>query len=604
MTGQLRPDIIEVDMYCRPDTWHLSIHMQYNCTGSRTFIVLDHRLRAIPLFRDLSDESLKSIAARLKNKRYPQGEVIFREGDMGDAMYLVESGQLQVVTGDEENRHPLAYLGPGSFVGEIALLLGQPRSATLEVVIDAELWVLHKHDLEDLLAHHPSIALHLSREIGQRLVTTSHQASPLKTPLTTVWGDQAYELALALADQTEGEVGILPLSDSQTLLETPSPPGETIPNGRVRLLEGDGLTEKSLAEDLSRQVEQFNHVLLLLPGYPSSVAQKALALSDYTVYFAEPPEWIEENVPSKRLLACDGSSESVQRIARQLTKRTVGLVLSSGGSRTIAHIGVVRVLRQGGIPIDMIAGSSGGALFGALIAAGWSDQKLIDFAKKLGGYNTFRNWDLNLPPRAGLIKGRRARDLIEGWLEGRHFSDLTIPLYIVATDLATGEEIIFDSGPVSDAVRASISIPGVADPWHDRADDRFLVDGAVVNPLPANVLRQPPSDDVPGADIVIGSSVVHTTNDPSQPGFDRMPHFLQIMSRIISSMEKELIKVQRGQVDVMIHPQVFVDHALDFSHADTLIALGEEAAREKLTECQKVLAAARALPMARQDNRI
>ena len=155
--------------------------------------MLDHRLRVIPLFRDLPDESLKSIATRLKQERYPQGAVIFREGDAGDAMYVVESGQLEVSTGSGDSEHPLAYLGPGSFVGEIALLLGQPRSATLKVVIDADLWVLHKEDLEELLAEYPSIALHFTHELWQRLVTTSHQSSPpKKTPITCVWGDYWY----------------------------------------------------------------------------------------------------------------------------------------------------------------------------------------------------------------------------------------------------------------------------------------------------------------------------------------------------------------------------------------------------------------------------
>jgi NTE family protein len=505
-------------------------------------------------------------------------------------MYLVESGQLQVVIGTGDNQQPLAYLGPGSFVGEIALLLGQPRSATLKVVIDAELWALRKQDLEELLAEHPTIGLHLSREIGQRLVTTSHQAPPLKARLTAVWGDGAYELALALADHSEGLVGLLPLPGSPELPGTPSPPENVAFTDRVRLMAGQGLTEQSLAEDLSHQLADFAHVLLILPEGFSGVGQKALALSDYTVSFGPSPQWIQENVPARRRLDCGRSSVAIQRIARRLSNRTVGLALSSGGSRTIAHIGVVRVLRQAGIPIDMIAGSSGGALFGALIAAGWSDQKLVELACKLGSFNTFRNWDLNLPPWFGLIKGRRARDLIDGWLEGRHFSDLGIPLYVVATDIATGQEVIFDSGPVADAVRASIGIPIVAAPW--RNGDTFLIDGAVVNPLPASVLRRPPNGGVP-ADIVIGSSVVHTADDPDQPRFEKMPHFLQVISHIISSMEKELIKAQLNRVDVTIHPHVFVDHALDFGHADTLIALGEEAGRAQLAECQRVLAAGR-----------
>lgn len=550
--------------------------------------MLDQRLRIIPLFRDLPDGSLKSIATRLKRKRYPQGAVIFREGDAGDAMYVVESGQLEVTTGFGDSENPLAYLGPGSFVGEIALLLGQPRSATLKVVIDADLWELHKEDLEDLLAEYPSIALHFTRELGQRLVTTSHQSSPpRKTPITCVWGDYWYELLLALANHAKGSIGILPLIGSLPPMGSSTFLDVITSKAGVELIEV-GLTEEALAEDLSRQLSEFDHVLIILPKYPTTTARKALDLTDYVVSFGAPSGWIQDVPPADRLLKCDSTPESVQRVARRLTGRTVGLALSSGGSRTVAHIGVMRVLRQAGIPIDMIAGSSGGAFFGALIAAGWSDQQLVKFARKLNDVNTFRNWDINLPPRAGLIKGRRARDLIENWLEGRHFSDLEIPFYVVATDLSTGEEIVFDSGPVSDAVRASISIPGIADPWY--YNDRFLVDGAVVNPMPASVLHNR------GAKIIIGSSVVRFPDDPGQPKFEAMPNFLQIISRIISSVETEQIKAQFPLVDVLIHPSVFVDHSLDFSEVDALIALGEEAARQELVNCERRLMEARVLP--------
>lgn len=550
--------------------------------------MLEQSLRIVPLFRDLPDGSLKSIATRLRQARYPQGAVIFREGDAGDAMYLVESGQLEVATGVGDSEQPLAYLGPGNFVGEISLLLGQPRSATLKVVIDAELWVLHKQDLEELLAEYPSIALHFTRELGQRLVTTSHQASPpKKTPITSVWGDYWYELLLALANHTEGSVGIVPLIGSLPPMGRFSFFDVITSKAGVELIEV-GLTAEALTEDLSHEVGNFDHVLMILPKHSSAAAYKALDLSDYVVSFGTPPAWLQDALSGERLLRCDRSPESVQRIARRLTDRTVGLALSSGGSRTIAHIGVVRVLRQAGIPIDMVAGSSGGALFGALIAAGWSDREMVQFARRLKDVNTFRNWDINLPPRAGLIKGRRARDLIEGWLDGRHFSDLDIPFYVVATDLSTGEEVVFDSGPISDAVRASISIPGVADPWE--YDGRFLVDGAVVNPMPASVLHKR------GAKIIIGSSVVRFADDPSQPRFTDMPNFLQIISRIISSSETEQIKAQLPLVDVLIHPSVFVDHALDFNEADALITLGEEAARQGLAACERKLMAARVLP--------
>ena len=554
--------------------------------------MLERQLRNIPLFRELPDENLKSIATRLKRKRFPQGAVIIRQGEADDSVYLVESGLLQVVTtaedADEDNAvdQTQAYIGPGSFAGELAPLLGRPRSATVKVVIDADLWVLRKQDLDELLAEQPSIHLHFTRELGQRLVATSHQVSSKKTPVTSVWGDYWYELVLALANNTEGAVGILPLIGSSPPVGSYNFRDVITSKAGVELIE-TGLTEEALTKDLPGQMDNFDHVLLILPRHYSATAQQALSLSNYVVSFGTAPDWIQDAIPADRLLRCDGSLESVQRVARRLTDRTVGLALSSGGSRTIAHIGVMRVLGQAGIPIDMIAGSSGGALFGALIAAGWSDQELVEFAHKLKDYNTFRNWDINLPPKAGLIKGRRARDLIEGWLDGRHFSDLETPFYVVATDLSTGEEIVFDSGPVSDAVRASISIPGVADPWYYQ--DRFLVDGAVVNPMPASVLHDR------GAKIIIGSSVVRFADDPSQPKFESMPNFLQIISRITSSVETEQIKAQLPLVDVLIHPTVFVDHSLDFGEAGTLITFGEEAARQELANCERKLMAARVL---------
>ena len=104
-------------------------------------------LRAIPLFRDLTNEDLDSIAALLKRVSYPKGSTIFRQGDIGDAMYLVESGQ--VVVWNEQAGEALAYLGPGSFAGEIALLLAELRSASLKVSLDANLYVLAKNDFDN-----------------------------------------------------------------------------------------------------------------------------------------------------------------------------------------------------------------------------------------------------------------------------------------------------------------------------------------------------------------------------------------------------------------------------------------------------------------------
>jgi NTE family protein len=537
------------------------------------------RLRAIPLFRDLTDEDLELVIARLRSERYPKGTVVFRQGDIGDKMYLVESGQVRVVA--EGQPQPLAYMGPGTFVGEMALLLAQPRSATLEVVIDAHLLCLRKSDLDDLIANHPSVGLRLSQELSQRLAVTSHQLAgmhPQGRRLAAVWGPNAGRLSVILSQQVRRTIGFLPLSGAPISTEA------SISSG-VMPLGGAELDESSLAEALGQQLDVFSHVLLALSREDTPLARKALELAEVVVSSGPPPDWVSQAVDPELLWVVKDTDKDLERVARRLAGLVVGLALSSGGSKGIAHIGVLKVLRQAGIPIDMITGTSAGALFGAWFAAGWSDQELVEQTLQLSSYNYWRNWDVNLPPRAGLIKGQRAYELLDRWMDGRHFSELETPLYIVAADILTGEEVIFDSGPVADAIRASLSLPIVADPWHYQ--ERYLVDGAVVNPLPANVLRER------GADIVIASNVSHMADYGPLSGIDRMPNFLEIISNIISAAEMELIKSQLELIDVLIRPKTKARHALDFSRAAAAIAEGEEAAQNQIESIRAVLKARR-----------
>jgi NTE family protein len=550
------------------------------CILWRSRIEMDReRLRAIPLFRDLTDGDLELVTARLRSERYSKGTIVFHQGDIGDKMYLVESGQVRVVA--EGQPQPLAYMGPGTFVGEMALLLAQPRSATLEVVIDAHLLSLRKSDLDDLIANHPSIGLRLSQELSQRLAVTSHQLSgtrPQGRRLAAVWGPNAARLSIVLSRQVKRTIGFLSLS------EDPASSEASISSG-VMPLDGAELDESSLAESLGQQLDVFNRVLVALPAEDTPLARKALQLAEVVVSLDSPPDWVSQAVDPELLWVAKDTDRDLERLARRLAGLVVGLALSSGGSKGIAHIGVLKVLRQAGIPIDMIAGTSAGALFGAWFAAGWSDQELIEEALQLSSHNYWRNWDVNLPPRAGLIKGQRAYELLNRWMDGRHFSDLETPLCIVAADILTGEEVVFDSGPVADAIRASLSLPIVADPWHYR--ERYLVDGAVVNPLPASVLRKR------GADIVIASNVSHMADYGPLSAINRMPSFLEIISNIISASEMELIKSQLELTDVLIRPKTKARHALDFSRTAAAIAEGEEAAQSQIETIQAVLKARR-----------
>lgn len=540
--------------------------------------MVEQQLRAIPFFRNLPTEALEAIAARLQRESFTRGEVVFRKGEPSDAMYLVESGQVDVVldVGLDAEREPLASLGAGSFVGELGLLLNQTRSASLLAVTDSELLALSRADLDALLERYPAIALDLSRELGRRLVATNLRvAPPALAHLTAVWGGGAGPLARALVDGGACRVGVLAL------------PGATLPAGLpagVRMLDGEAAGVETLVAYQRRQVDDLDHLLLVLPEEDSGPARMAVEVAEYLVVFGDPAGWVGRSGRPRRVLQCDGTPDSLRRCARWVSGRAVGLALSSGGSKCVAHIGVLRVLAEAGVEIDAVAGTSGGALVAAALAFGISETQLLAWLAELSNNLRLRRFDLNLLPRSALFKGVKLRDLFDTWIDGRSFAEASIPLWAVAADVATGEEVVIGDGPVADGVRASMSIPGVFNPW--RRDQRHLIDGAVVNPLPANVLRDA------GLRFVIGSTVAgQEISGAVAP--ERSPHLLQIMSRMISSMEREMIKAQLPLVDVVIRPQVYAASSFDFSNADGFVAEGERAARAQLVEIKALAEAAR-----------
>jgi NTE family protein len=270
------------------------------------------------------------------------------------------------------------------------------------------------------------------------------------------------------------------------------------------------------------------------------------------------------------------------RTARRLTNRTIGLALSSGGSRGLAHIGAMKVLREENIPIDLVAGTSAGAWFGAFFAAGWDTDRFDQFVEEIKNVTKFSNWDFNIPPRTGIAKGRKARDrVIDHSVEGRTFEDLKVPFCVIAADILTGDEVVFDSGPLADAIRASLSVPVLADPWYYQG--RYFVDGGIVNPLPADVLR------ARGADIVIASSVIQPLRDSYSGSRDQMPNILQIVFNIYSAMEAQVVEDQLPLIDVLIQHNVAAKHTLDFEQVHDLVRLGERTARQMLPAIKETI---------------
>ena len=275
---------------------------------------------------------------------------------------------------------------------------------------------------------------------------------------------------------------------------------------------------------------------------------------------------------------------SVQAFGREISRKAapalstripaIGVALGGGFARGIAHIGVLKVLEQEGIPIRAVAGTSVGALIGAAYCSGLSIQELEDVAHKVR-FTTFARWTLS---RYGFATNDRMVTFLTRTLKCKTFEELRIPLGVTATDFNTGEGVVFHSGSIIDPVRASCAYPGMFLPVEIRG--RYLVDGMLSYPVPTRPLREM------GADRVLAVHLKGTwaNGGPPRHLFDVIGQSFAIAQDAMSSMWKE-------SADLVIEPNVAGFAYDDFKRADDLIHAGEVAMRKALPEVRKWLTA-------------
>ncbi len=285
-----------------------------------------------------------------------------------------------------------------------------------------------------------------------------------------------------------------------------------------------------------------------------------------------------------------------------------GLALGSGSARGLAHVGVIQVLEAYNIPIDIIAGTSIGSVVGSLYATGASIDQLEEAALSMKKSTTLFLIDPALP-HSGLISGSKIVEMLNDLaLEGKTFDDLKIPFEAVATDVESGVEVILNQGKVIDAVRASISIPGIFTPV--KYQDYYLVDGGVVNPVPVNVVQRM------GADIIFAVSLAKLkpyttpliiskeTDNPEevekssilQQKIEQVkstfesPNIFEVIVQSIDIMQAKITGQCLEGADVVIVPFGIKDiNLLDFDKAESVIKGGIMAALLKMPEIKEAI---------------
>lgn len=266
---------------------------------------------------------------------------------------------------------------------------------------------------------------------------------------------------------------------------------------------------------------------------------------------------------------------SVQAFGRELSGKpealdptqlpTIGLALGGGFARGMAHIGVLKVLEEEGIPIRIVTGTSVGALIGAAYCSGLSIEDLEKLASSVR-FTTFARWTVS---RYGFASNDRMVAFLTRTLKVKTFEELRIPLGVTATDFNSGEGVVFHSGSIIDPVRASCAYPGMFLPVNIRG--RWLVDGMLSHPVPTRPLREM------GADRVLA---VHLRGQWTKNGAPR--HLFDVIGQSFAIAQDQMSHLWRGAGDVVVEPDVAGFAYDDFKRAGELICSGEVAMRQAL----------------------
>lgn len=582
---------------------------------------------------------MQTVADAVRPMVVASGDLICRQGDTGYTMYVVVRGRVKLaVDSHGEPYRLLGYIGRGQHFGEMAVLTDGLRTATASAVIDSELLELDRDSFERLLDSVPGFAANLSRSLGLRLRWDSrgrkrNQELSLVGIVNSTLRTQGFVGPLAQALAAGGE-------SVEVLTDRPEKwPAEgnylieRIPAG----LSGQDKV-RVVRERLQQVVEHHTRVLLDLTqaGLENELPQ-LLSMCEEIWWLVETryagTSW--ENL--RKLLAAEprlagrprivwimGASErfapalpndarvarpdfkvvldeprqatsrqheqGISRLVRHLQGVRIGLALGGGGARGLAHLGALRRLESAGLSFDMIAGTSSGALMGAAYAAGFSPPEAIE---------AFR--EALTPPR--IWRAIPGGDRIYIWTMFRigawdrmlrHFfgdatlEQLQLPLATVAVDLVSGKQVIRDRGDAVRAVVESINVPMISRPI--LTDGMALVDGGVLNNLPADVLSERGASFVVGIDVATRMPARFGGNEPGTPT-ERMRRAgpLETLFRVNEVQAYGITALRSGAVDLMITPDTSAFEFADFESARELADVGEAAAERMLPQLTQML---------------
>jgi NTE family protein/lysophospholipid hydrolase len=560
--------------------------------------------------------------------RLRSGDTLIEQGRPSDAMYVLAVGRLRAIVRDDRgDSRVLGDIVPGESVGEMSLLTGEPTSATVRAMHDSEVISFSRESFLHLAERSPEVLMTVARTVISRLrrgIARQRNATAYQRIAILPLGSSvdsrgfAEQLAAQLGSGTEivgrdiataGVESDFPSlaafeeqqrrisaqlaaieATGKTLLYPTHPKATAwtracLFHADLLLLVGDVDGDPKLTEVEETLVARLDPLLaprcdlvLLHGGDWKAKAGTAQWMA---------PRHVTEHHHLRRTSTGDFS-----RLARIARGTAVGLAFGGGGARGFSQIGVVRALREAGIPIDRVAGTSIGSLIGAQVAMGMSVEEMRERNRRL--------WIDGKPlsdytfPAIALVRGRRLQNLIKNELAGIEIEDMPLRYFCVSGNLSQADLSLHDKGPLWPGVRASGSIPGWGPPMFYKGD--ILVDGGVLNNLPGDILRER----FGGLTIVVDVSPHGSVNVPDSledppSGWSLLwqrlnpfgprggvPSMVEILYRTATLSSDRMSKLTYGMADLVLAPPISRFGIVQFSAIDDLIEVGYRYACDQL----------------------
>jgi NTE family protein len=581
------------------------------------------RLGLIDVFADLSRELRAQVATELEWWRFRAGETIFRENDATECAYLIVRGRVRVVqVGAEGNERVIGERGAGEPIGEVGLLAAVARTATVRAIRDTDALRIDRATFERLLRARPETMVPLVRVVSERLAEALRGGVPQVRAISTlaIVRDPEVPDGRRVAEQL-----ISAVSRRVDLLRLDATTGELDPGSMVEAIDAQearrGVTcfeidpaGERLATDALRQADCV--VFVGTPRGRSPTVQRVVTALDEMPGEARRILVLVHgqggSAPKQTSSLIDGfdrhhhiragASSDVDRVARHVMDQAVGLVLSGGGARAMAHVGAYRALTEAGVPIDHVGGSSIGGVLAAQIASGWSPAELDERNRDAWpSLNLGRRFTI---PLLSLLSPAAARRMLEEMFGAAELEDLWLPSFVTAVDLTRCHLRICRNGPVARWTLATQAAPGLWPPVVDE-DGALFIDGGVIDNLPVLPMREEGPQRVIAIDVsrrrpfTAGTSVATAPSpltfvrDRLRRNADRHAHefpgLLQVLNRtaVVTSLERHA--QSRMLTDVYAEPDVGTIGIAEYSTFGQAVSAGYEATRRAIDENEALL---------------